>query len=651
MLQLEKRLLALGVPKSVSKDTVSEVTKWLSKSGPEWTVSRLKLMKQELLNRLSENDFRVPWIARNSSGLPKGPFSWFFRMALSGDDKKISLAINSLMIYSYFISDHMTKIQEEKFFSSMESTDTKGLSAEPKVVPKIPFRTVNASMRIPFLGEVALSPNRFQAGIDGKSYPETDLGRQFEFFNESEVCRWLVFQHPRLFSQVIPEVLTGLPKKYSASSGDIPMEVYTSVGKISFIQEPGFKLRAVANPSRVIQAGLEPLKVFARELLKHEVNDCTFDQESGVSRVQQWLREGRTCHSIDLSDATNMFPRHYQISLLTKMVNQLSDKEEKLVLHDALELFSDCCRMPWFSKQNDGSFKLHWFKRGQPLGLGPSFFIFGYTHNIVLRGICIKHNIPQDSYVVLGDDVCISNEELASRYKATLNNLGCKISNAKSITSNKFAEFAGVVITPGKEIHQYKWRDFTDSNFIDVCRQIGPKSVELLTRSQRAVIDAIAEIPSEIGGMGWNPLGKSLSERLSSPIAQMLLDSKDETLLLFESVVNKTNAFYRDPIIREYVRRWVSPGDTVSPMRRTSSAQEEWKVMHPHNNVMWLARCELAIKTVEKGNPLPQFRLGRTAPMEYVSAVPLQGDPRKDKFNCTKSILQRKLRNVDLYGS
>jgi hypothetical protein len=238
-----------------------------------------------------------------------------------------------------------------------------------------------------------------------------------------------------------------------------------------------------------------------------------------------------------------MFPRRYQIDLVS---DTFADPTG--LLSQCLRIFEYACEAPWFSKEN-GVVTLHRFTRGQPLGLGPSFFMFAYTHNVLLKGICVKHGLNDNDFVVLGDDVCIGNPELARLYRATLTNLGCKVSESKTITSDKFAEFAGKVILPNKVIHQNKWRDVDNSNFVDVCRQLGPASRVLLSQRQKAVIDAIAEVPVEVGGLGWNPTGKSLSERLSSPIAQQLMDSS-QSYVTFESAGSRNGSFWNNMNLR-----------------------------------------------------------------------------------------------------
>lgn len=652
---LKERLIALGVPASVSFETVAIVQKWLERSGPEWTVNRLKQLKQELISRLSDGDFRAPWVGRNKDSLPRGPFSWFFRQALSMRDDKISLAINSLMIYSSFVSESITENQRKKFFSSMESTDETGLLSTPKLHPRISKDHPAQLVRywpLYFL-KPAMSPNKYQPGIDSKSYPEDDYVEQFKFVLGSSVCRSLIINHSQYAKASLPL------DHYMMCSPDVIADPVRSlnahpvvrqcVGKISFIQEPGYKLRAVANPSRIIQCMLNPLKGFLKELLLELPTDCTNDQDSGIARIQGWLREGKRCHSIDLSDATNTFPRNYQISLAGKMIDQVVDEEYRQTLLESLEILTECCEAPWFSKEGNTVTK-HRFTRGQPLGLGPSFFLFAYTHNVLLEGLCVKHGIQNSPFVVLGDDVCISNEDLARLYRATLNNLGCKISESKSIVSEKFAEFAGVLITPVRRIHQHKWRDLTDSNFIDFCRQFGHRSVKLLTRRQRAVIEAIAEIPSEIGGMGWNPKGKSLHERLSTPIAQMLLE-KSESSILYESVWSKDRKFWSNVKYRKLIRyqelldpgfapRLLHSGDQPVNLGRQIQYWDRGWARLEHD-------AREAYGSLQR--PYPDYvlvREGVNPPPGYVVSMPVAGDPRKIRDVCTISLIERKIRSV-----
>jgi len=491
-----------------------------------------------------------------------------------------------------------------------------------------------------------VSATKFQPGIDGKSYPEDDFVKQYEFALYSSPIRNLLTMYPEIAKQVIPYnhfVVSSRRISSMDTFRDSHPLVCKTVGKISFIQEPGFKLRAVANPSRILQRMLEPLKGALEQKLRRLSNDCTFDQAKGVKRVQQWLQEGRVCHSIDLSDATNMFPRHFQIDLVSQTFADPTG-----LLAQCLSIFEFACEAPWFSKEN-GVVTLHRFTRGQPLGLGPSFFMFAYTHNVLLRGLCIKHGLNGNDFVVLGDDVCIGNPELARLYRATLTNLGCKVSESKTITSDKFAEFAGKVILPNRVIHQNKWRDVDNSNFVDVCRQLGPPSRVLLSQRQKAVIDAIAEVPVEVGGLGWNPSGKSLSERLSTPIAQQLMDSS-ERYMTFESAGTRNGRFWNEMNLRgpKSIHDQLDNA-ALKELGFEGSADQAESSMTACENSHWVVSVGIHQMNMILGRPHPSvIRDTRDSVPGYVPVSAQTDDPFQKVSNDILYQLEQKVRRSKL---
>jgi hypothetical protein len=65
------------------------------------------------------------------------------------------------------------------------------------------------------------------------------------------------------------------------------------------------------------------------------------------------------------------------------------------------------------------------------------------THHTIIRYAALKAGIHDfRSYAVLGDDVVIANDEVASSYLEVMNDLGVKINLSKSIISKDIAEFA-----------------------------------------------------------------------------------------------------------------------------------------------------------------------------------------------------------------
>ena len=126
----------------------------------------------------------------------------------------------------------------------------------------------------------------------------------------------------------------------------------------------------------------------------------------------------------------------------------------------------------------------------------------------------MKGGYYDHSFFILGDDVVILDDELAHRYLSVMKDLECPISESKSISSSKLAEFGGKIITSNEVIPQYKWRNVSDDSFIDICRNLGRQSMKLLRTRQRRVIERIAPLPECLGGFGWNTKGIPLNTRI-----------------------------------------------------------------------------------------------------------------------------------------
>jgi hypothetical protein len=523
--QICVRLRALGIPKQQTGEIISALERWTKCSGPEWTVEHIKQLKLEYISRLSGNPKPAPfWKHNPHDGLPSGVWHWLFK--LSGK-KAAFKVLNTLMVYSTLEAKEVTKKQREKFFSSMESQDQTGLDSRLKW-PGPSRMTVDPCVNSTVF-EVCTSPDKNAPGPEAYSIRQDDVFGQMLYFGKSLRCQRLYAKYPSAFAGVIPERLYMAIRDYvtmpydntpSAQVMDRVHAVQRCVGKIGLIQEPGYKLRAVAVPNGVLQAALQPLKrLVLLDLKLHFPTDCTHNQEEGISAVQNWLKEGKTCFSVDLSDATNLFPRPMQVHLLRQRYGKSGDQ-----WNQRINLFDDVSSSEWYCVENS-RITIHRFTRGQPLGLGPSFPVFALTHNVLVSGICRNlSKDPKDCFRILGDDIVISDPEVHRRYRKTLDNLGCKVSEPKTLVSSDCAEFAGKVITRDRIISTYKWHKVELRNFLAIAKEYGPWSTSLLTRTQRKMVDLISSIPEDLGGFGWNPKGLSLDERLRSETAQAMLE-------------------------------------------------------------------------------------------------------------------------------
>jgi hypothetical protein len=301
-----------------------------------------------------------------------------------------------------------------------------------------------------------------------------------------------------------------------------------AVGKIGLIQEPGYKLRAVANPNRVYQIALKPLGDAIYKAVQQLPWDCTFDQSKAIPVVQQHLQAESRCYCIDLSGATDYFPLSLQLDLLHVLFPNMSDH---------IDLFQDLSRSSWIM----GDTTIKWTK-GQPLGLYPSFGSFALTHGMLLYYLnAYTHN---NEFYVLGDDVIILKDSLAAKYLEILKLIGCPISEAKSITSRNIAEFAGKIISKDNIEPQLKWRHMSDDNFIDIIKLLGMRAMRLLRPQQRKVVKAIHDIPDFMGGIGFNPNGIPLQDRIEK---YLTLFGEDVSTFLM-SYDRKFNDFFNKEV-------------------------------------------------------------------------------------------------------
>ena len=187
-----------------------------------------------------------------------------------------------------------------------------------------------------------------------------------------------------------------------------------TAGNIGFIQEPGGKARCVASPFRIYQRVLQPLGDALFSILKDLPWDCTFDQSKAFPVIQKALRKSHTVHCVDLSSATDYFPLDIQMDVLRAIFGS----------QELIDLFSDLSRAVW--RTNKPYQPTVGWKRGQPMGLYPSFASFGLTHGLLL--LTLSKGYYHGQFFVVGDDVVILDDKLAKAYQEVLKLLECPFS-------------------------------------------------------------------------------------------------------------------------------------------------------------------------------------------------------------------------------
>jgi len=532
------RLRAVGLHPSVVTQIVQLVEKWETHHGPERTVVWLKSLKvdfvrmlagQEPLGVYAKRKVRLP--DGRLIKVPKGVFGHLFVLGASTKSRrKLHMVWQALIVHTRFSSAHVTWNQWKKFSTAVRKPKpTKSCLREAQAYVAIGLGTLPLPGRYvpepqPLITLPAREGKRIPHGR--RTLPERDLLTQvrgaltYNVF-DNEVRQELI--EPVVAGTPMSGKVKGLPSE-SVRTGTVrPLH---HVGTIGFIQEPGYKLRAVANPNRVFQRALDPLGQYAFNWLKKIPQDCCYRQEIGVFTVQGVLSEGRNVHSVDLSNATDLFP--YELIEMVMAFARVPGSARRLLKG----VSTGTWQVPFGEPISRKVRVLRW-NRGIPLGLRPCFALFSLSHHALVRGICVKlgkytstqpggkqdRSVRQYPYRILGDDIVIWDDSVAAEYKPVLGVIGCSISMEKSLVSDHVAEFAGRVILSNVILHGLKYgNESHDNSFLEQVKSMGPRVIRTLLPRQRAVVNFLSEC-SEPVGFGWNPRGLPFSERLAKALA------------------------------------------------------------------------------------------------------------------------------------
>ena len=203
-----------------------------------------------------------------------------------------------------------------------------------------------------------------------------------------------------------------------------PYDLKTS--RLAFLSEGGCKTRTIAIGDLFSQMVLLPLHKSLMKRLRKMHQDCTFDQTKAISWLREKTKEGPVW-SFDLTTATDRFP----VKLQEIVLRWFAGKDISKAWLDTMVTFRD------FSfKDTRKQVRTCRYEVGQGMGLYSSWPAFAYTHHMIVQWCAFKEGMKSfDEYRIIGDDVVISNERVAKRYRDTLEILEVPISSSKSIVS------------------------------------------------------------------------------------------------------------------------------------------------------------------------------------------------------------------------
>lgn len=225
---------------------------------------------------------------------------------------------------------------------------------------------------------------------------------------------------------------------------EVKMPKTLTNAKLAYLSDKAGKTRVVYILNYWFQELLKPLHNAMFNWLKGQEQDGTFNQLKAVDWVKGQTAIGKRLWSFDLTAATDRWPIWHQASVIEAMWG----RKWMLVWVKLMGI------SPYSLPHN------RWleYSVGQPMGCYTSWATLAVSHHALIRFCASQVGVGWNCYRVLGDDVVISNEQVATRYQQYLSDLGVTISEAKSMLPDKqvrgisSAEFAKQVIKDGLDL-------------------------------------------------------------------------------------------------------------------------------------------------------------------------------------------------------
>jgi hypothetical protein len=287
------------------------------------------------------------------------------------------------------------------------------------------------------------APKRMSEGVD---CPEELVGTLSEVI-DSQLYNYMLQDEANQGSSFMDDEHFLTAKKYLNST----FGFMHSVGNIGFLEQPGGKLRTVANPNRLVQYVNRPLGEVLSEAFYKRDGYFVLDQNAGFKWAQEKLRQGITLSSFDMSSATDRLD--YRKFLHEYFCDVYAEPNRFPLLRRSLELFEDTSACNWTVPGHIADLcgmtgnEIGWTV-GQPLGLRPSFPILTIMNASFAKSaiIAVDGKPTTGHFACVGDDLIIESK-YADAYMERVTGFNGKINNDKTMQSDRYAEFCSHMIT------------------------------------------------------------------------------------------------------------------------------------------------------------------------------------------------------------
>jgi hypothetical protein len=211
---------------------------------------------------------------------------------------------------------------------------------------------------------------------------------------------------------------------------DLQAESYASIppyinnkiqpsSRLHFISEGGGKTRVICIGDIWTQIALKPIHEYLMNSLKKISWDGTSSHNNVAVKLCHWTKD-TAFHCFDLKAATDRMPIELQEMVITNLLSsEISCVWSSLIKDRKIKNKEEVIR----------------YAVGQPMGFLSSWASMAMAHHVIIAFSYLKAGVkPRDwKYVVIGDDMAISNKDAAGHYLNTLQKLGMPIAIAKSI--------------------------------------------------------------------------------------------------------------------------------------------------------------------------------------------------------------------------
>lgn len=495
--QVCKSIRRLGLSASKEHQIENNLMRQLESCGPEFVISRMKELKQWRMDAISKETYTAPPWHKHSKGCRPKPTSWESQLWVK-DDKTFFCLVGAIL-QSIELAD-LTKSQANKWVKGVrceresDTAHVAPLRASEKVKQQLENRLEAKWHQRQFFSPADITATRIPTGDtfmkihrrndDPTKVDIVDLYSAWimsvntaspfalQFIQDINYCdprcsspesqaSFDTFVNSLKDKQAELAMYSGYDWKSHSEFNSKEAGYSCSVGHLGFLQKPGGKLRTVANPNRFNQWCLNPLGEVLGDYVNSRPGVFVKNQQGGVRKLQELLKQGYTIRSYDLSAATDTLDWKSFISETFSMdLDDDSIDTKYPLLHRSLQLFSDITRSEWCVPDNvrsclnlpDNRIS---FTVGQALGLRPSFPILSLMEWSAGYAAVLQYNrehpgeefdLKDPPFCNVGDDfACVS--EISPYYEKWIKSMNGRLNLDKTLSSDKYAEFCSQLIT------------------------------------------------------------------------------------------------------------------------------------------------------------------------------------------------------------